>query len=309
MTARSISPATLPRRFGTYLGERFPPVEYAVAVGLFYFAASLTGARLVGARALTTATAAGLVTVFLVFLHLRLMDEVKDADHDARHFPQRAVPRGLITLQEVRALCVAVIAGELLLNARMPWPVLLSFLAALAFTLLMFREFFIGRALRANFLVYTLVHMPVLPLLSLYAYAIVAVSGETLRIAAPFTLFLVASYAGGLTLEIARKLHAPDNEPADVYTYSKHLGTAGVTTLLLGLDLVQAGCAFGLGAALGLGAAFAAGVAVACGTATIALIRFRTRPTERLASQLERAILPASVLGPYVLLVLGVAIA
>jgi len=280
-------------------------VEYATAVGLFYFAAALAAARLAGAPALTPFAAIGLVTVFLVFLHLRLMDEIKDATHDARHFPDRAVPRGLITLAEVRAIGSVVIAAELLLNALLPPAALVAFVAVLAFTFLMYREFFAGTSLRANFLVYTLVHMPVLPLLALYAYATVLDGAGV--VAAPFALFLAASYAGGLTLEIARKVHAPDAEPPGVYTYSKHLGIAGVTGLLLGLDLAQAAFAIALGGTLGLGAGFAAGVVMIGGATAVALARFGARPTERLASLLERAILPASVLGPYALLIAAVA--
>ena len=280
-------------------------MDYAFAVGLFYFAAAVTAARLTDAPALTPVTAIGLATVFLVFLHLRLMDEIKDATHDARHFPDRAVPRGLITLGEVRAIGLVLVAAEILLNALLPATTRLAFLAVLAFTLLMYREFFAGTALRANFLVYTLVHMPVLPLLALYAYATVLAGAPV--VAVPFGLFLAASYAGGLTLEIARKIHAPADEPHDVDTYSKHLGVAGVTGFLLGLDLVQTACAVALGTVLGLGAGFAAGVVLVGGATALALARFGARPTERLASLLERAILPASVLGPYGLLILAVA--
>ena len=42
----------------------------------------------------------------LMFLQLRIADEFKDADDDARWRPYRPVPRGLVTLGELRWLFV-----------------------------------------------------------------------------------------------------------------------------------------------------------------------------------------------------------
>ncbi|HEX9268744.1 MAG TPA: hypothetical protein VF998_02760 [Candidatus Limnocylindria bacterium] len=303
-TAASISPATLPRRFAVYLRERFPPAQYAFAVAIFYFAAVLSAARLAGAPPVTPAVLAGLATVFLVFLHLRLMDELKDADLDERLYPTRPVPRGLITLGELRAVGGLVILLEVALNIGMPASVLLPFLVALAFTFLMYAEFFAGRRLRANFLVYTLMHMPVLPLLAAYAYATVLAGGPP-GLSAPFGLFLVASYAGGLTLEVARKIHAPRAEPAEAYSYSKHLGTRGVSDLLIGLVAAGTLSTVALGALLGFGVVFITGVALVAAGTLLALLRFRLAPTERLAAALGTSVLPASVLGPYALLIVA----
>ena len=220
--------ATIPRRLAVYVAERFPPVEYGPAAAVFFLAAYWAALALTQRAPSPAAVAVGLVTVVLVFFHLRLMDEIKDADHDATFYPERPVPRGLISLAEIRMLLLGCIVGELVLNAAFGAAAFAAYLVAGGFTLLMYREFFVGDRLRANFLVYTLVHMPSLPLLAGYAY-VLALGPGAFRIEPAFGSFLVATYGIGLSLEVVRKFHAPADEPAVVYTYTKHLGTTGAS--------------------------------------------------------------------------------
>jgi 4-hydroxybenzoate polyprenyltransferase len=293
---------SLVRRLAVYSGERFPPLEYGPASAIFFLAAYLAAAALAHRQPEAAAIVVGVVTVLLIFFHLRLMDEVKDADHDALHYPERPVPRGLITLDEVRLLISVCIAIELALNAALSSAALAAYLVVAAFTLLMYREFFLGARLRANFLVYTLVHMPSLPLLAIYAYVLAAAPRGGIELDPAFALFLIATYAIGLALEIARKLHAPDDEPAGVYTYTKHFGTVGASALLIALVVIVTGCSLGLGAALGWGLSFGAPVVVLSAVAISRLTAFAVFPSRDRARLVEKVFVPAAVLGPYVLM-------
>lgn len=289
------------RRLAAYTAERFSPLEYVPASTVFFLAAYFAATALVRRPPDAPAVGVGSITVLLVFLHLRLMDEVKDADHDALHYPERPVPRGLITLREVRLLIAVLVAIEAALNAALALSALAAYLVVLAFTLLMYREFFVGAWLRANFLVYTLVHMPSLPLLAIYAYVLAAGPRAGIRPDPAFALFLVATYAIGLALEVARKVHASDDEPVGVYTYTKHLGIVGASVLLIGLVAIVTACAIGLGVALGWGIALDASVVVLSVVAIAGLIGFALFPSRDRARMVEKVFVPTGVLGPYVL--------
>ncbi len=290
----------LARRLARYVDERFPPAEYVPASVVFFLAAYLAATALTRRAPSGPTIAIGAATVVLVFFHLRLMDEVKDADHDALHYPQRPVPRGLVSLPEIRALLVVCVVVETLLNASLSPSALAAYVAVGTFTLLMYREFFVGARLRANFLVYTLVHMPSLPLLAVYAY-VLALGAEGPRIEPAFVLFLIATYGIGLSLEIARKLHAPEGEPPAVYTYSKHLGTGGAALLLACLVMTVTGAMAVLGATLGWGASYTLPLLALAAVALGGLLRFAAAPSERGARSVEKVFVPLAGVGPYLL--------
>lgn len=292
---------TIPRRFARYVEERFPPTEYVPAAVVFFLAAYLAATALTRRPISGPTIAIGAVTVVLVFLHLRLMDEIKDADHDALHYPERPVPRGLVSLAEIRALLVVCLAIEITLNASLSPSALAAYVVVGAFTLLMYREFFVGALLRVNFLVYTLVHMPSLPLLAAYAY-VLALGSEAPRIEPAFASFLVATYGVGLSLEIARKFHAPDGEPPAVYTYTKHLGTRGASLVLAAVIVIVAGASATLASALGWGATFVAPLVAFAAVAIGGLLRFAASPSERGARRVEKVFVPLAGIGPYLLI-------
>jgi 4-hydroxybenzoate polyprenyltransferase len=166
-------------------------------------------------------------TSLLFFLQLRIADEFKDFDEDARFRPYRPVPRGLVTLRELA--CVGVAAGlvqlglALWLHASLVWLLVPSWV----YLALMTREFFVPRWLRAHPLIYMASHMLILPLVDLYATACDwRVAGER---DAPDGLywFLVVSYLNGVVIEIGRKTRAPADEEHGVETYSALWGAQG----------------------------------------------------------------------------------
>lgn len=295
-------PRTLPARFAIYLRERFPPAEYGLAASLFFFAAYLTATGLAGRRpSIAAAEVVGLATFVLVFLHLRLMDELKDAATDERHYPWRPVPRGLVTLREIRLCSAAVIALELGLNAMLPPAVFVAYLAVLVFSLLMYAEFFSGAGLRRNVLVYTLVHMPILPLMAAYGYA-VALAGSDLELLPAFAPFLLLSYVAGLALEIGRKFHASEDDPAGAYT--KQLGSRRTVDALLTLVAAGCACTIALGVALGFDPSFVTATLLLVAVTGAGVARFRAAPSPDRARTLGSVLVPASALGPYALLAL-----
>src|SRR6266852_7621772 len=93
-------------RWWVYQRERFPVVSYGLLVAVFSLSA-LTYSTLARAQARWPQPGAFLVAAvcaFLFFLELRIFDEWKDYEDDLRYRPYRAVPRGLVTLSELRTL-------------------------------------------------------------------------------------------------------------------------------------------------------------------------------------------------------------
>jgi 4-hydroxybenzoate polyprenyltransferase len=208
-------------RWWVYQRERFPILGHGLLIAAFSLSAVSYSAILRGGDARPTGLAGGtaFVSCFLFFLQLRIADEFKDFEEDARYRAYRPVPRGLVRLRELAAVAVLAAAIQLalalLLDARLA--VLLG--GVWVYLALMSKEFFVGGWLRPRPVLYLVSHMVIVPLIDLYA---TACDWLPARGAAPSGLawFLAASYCNGVVLELGRKIRAPENEEHGVKTYS-----------------------------------------------------------------------------------------
>ncbi len=243
------------RRLWTYQRERFPlaamaPLALLLGAAATLFSALVRGAALPGATGVLAAGASAL----LVFAQMRVLDECKDAEDDALYRPYRPVPRGLVTLGELRRVLIATAAAQVAIavavDARLLW-----LLAALwGYLALMAVEFFARGWLRPRHFAYLASHVPFGALIALYAAAF-----EWLpRGAEPhpaLALLAAAALFNTALLEIGRKIRAPGDEEVGVATYSAVLGRGRATLAWL--------AAFALLLASGTLAARAAGLATA----------------------------------------------
>ncbi len=226
--------ATLLRRLRTYQAERFPLLAYIplFAVATFAAVAFSWGARWGWAtgRFPLGPWAVGLFTVLVLFFFLRVLDEHKDAEQDARYRPELPVPRGLVSLRELRIAALLTLAAALVLNALVDPALLVVLAVVLAWAGFMGREFFVPDWLRARPAWYLVSHMLVMPLIFLYATALdwLAAGG-----APPpgLAAFLALAFCNGLVIEVGRKLHPADEERegVDSYTRSWGRGVAAMT--------------------------------------------------------------------------------
>ena len=212
---------TLPVRFWIYQKERFPLQQYVPLVAAFTFSASgysvLSGGRtgLIGWLVM----AVGVATSFGLFFLLRLFDEFKDAEDDAKYRPYRAVPRGLVSFGELRGLILGVIAFLFLANA-LTTPYLLAPLAlSLGYLLLMGKEFFVPDWLRRHPVTYMLTHMMVMPLIDFYTSGLDWIV-KGVQMPRGMFLFLALTFTNGCIIEIGRKIRVPEDEEPGVETYS-----------------------------------------------------------------------------------------
>jgi hypothetical protein len=297
---------SLPARLYAYSKERFPIGSYGTGVFLSFFSAYLVAQAL--ADCYVTVgwdSIAGLATVLLVFYHLRIMDELKDAREDAQYHPERPVARGLVTLGELRLVGLVAIITQIGLNLCLGLPVFAAYLSVLLFSLLMYREFFLGQWLKRSVLLYGLSHMVTVPLIAFYIYASYAFRNNT-GFHPAFGLYLALSFVVGLFLEIARKIRSPQEEQEGVDSYSRYFGTARATYVATGLVFLGSATSTGIGLVLGFTMYYYLGIWVLFAIAMTGFLRFRLSPTPNSARHLAKIYAPAYMAGVYLLMILAI---
>jgi 4-hydroxybenzoate polyprenyltransferase len=231
-------------RWIVYQRERFPLVAHGPLIAAFSSGAVCYSAQL---RALHaglpfavrgSALAMAFVSCLLFFFELRVADEFKDAEDDARWRPYRPVPRGLVTLGELRGAAIAAALVQLALALWLEPRLLVPLLATWAYMALMTREFWAREWLRAHPVTVLWSHMLVIPLIDLYATACDWMpSGSGRAVGSGLAWFLVASFFNGMVVEIGRKIRAPADEETGVETYSVLWGPRRATMAWLVLML------------------------------------------------------------------------
>ena len=177
-----------------------------------------------------------------MFLQLRIADEFKDAEEDARWRPYRPVPRGLVKLSELRVMFIIAALMQIALVLAHDVRLLIVLAIAWTYLTLMSVEFFCRDWLKARPVVYLITHMGIMPLVDFFGTACEWLPrGST----PPSRLgwFLAASFFNGIVIEIGRKLRQPGDEEEGVETYSRLWGKSGGAAVWLTALLATLGCA------------------------------------------------------------------
>lgn len=275
-------------RWWIYQHERFPVLTHGPLIAVFSFSAVSFSSLLRGRVALPEVgtVLVAFVSAFLFFLQLRIADEFKDHEEDARYRSYRPVARGLVTLPELRIIAVA---GSLVQLGLALWvdPSLALLLVLVWLYLgLMSTEFLVRDWLKAHPFTYMGTHMVIMPMINLYATA----CDWLVAAAAPrsgLIWFLVLSFFNGIVIEIGRKIRAPEDEAHGVETYSSLWGRRNaVLSWLAALSLT--GISAWLAAAqIGLATPVAGLLGVLLGAAVIVAGRFLRQPVTKRARLFE----------------------
>jgi len=275
-------------RLWTYQRERFPLGTFAllafvVAFSALAYSALMRGVySLPGAMTLVTATA----SAFLLFLQMRVLDEFKDCEDDARYRPYRPVPRGLVTLDELAWVGMAAAVAELVIafvvDARLVW--LLA--AVWGYLALMTAEFFVPAWLKARPFIYMTSHLVAGALITAYLTAFDWLAENALP--QPGMLALVAvGYCTGTLLEIGRKIRAPRDEEPGVVTYSLAWGRNAAVGAWFATFLLTAAVGEFAAWRIGFAGAFFALVALLTAVAGWCCWRFMQTPVTCHARSIE----------------------
>lgn len=230
--------AFVPQNLLLYIHERFSLSQFIPLALLFGAHASLFAQALSQRQYNLIATAFTILALLLFLFRLRLFDEFKDYEHDKRYYPKRPVSRGLISLRSLQPLIALVIFAEVIISLVFGLVSFLFYLAALLYSLLLLKEFFLKQWLRKHFTLYILLHEVLAIFLFYYLYAINTNNPSFLSSAIVMThaLFLTISF---FSLEVARKIRPQSLEIASKDTYTAQYGIVGANMLLGCLQIIS----------------------------------------------------------------------
>ncbi len=235
---------SLGSRFWEYQGERFPFLQHGLLIVTFTFSAASYSRICRGAPGFIPLGQfiVGAITSLLFFFLLRIFDEFKDAEEDARYRPYRPVPRGLIHLRELARIGVGVVAAQIAMNALTMPAMLPAYGLVLLYMLLMAREFFVPAWLKRRPILYMVSHMVVMPLIDFYTTGLDWLNAG---VAPPRGLefFLLVTFLNGIVIEVGRKIRSTEMEEEGVETYSALYGGSRATIAWLAIIVITYGSA------------------------------------------------------------------
>jgi 4-hydroxybenzoate polyprenyltransferase len=218
------------RRFFIYQKERFPFFGHGLLVASFSFSAISYSRICRGAEGFVSwpTFLVGIITTISLFFLVRVFDEFKDAEDDAKYRSHLPVPRGLISFKELAFLGVLAVILQIGLNAWLFPKMLIMYGIAIGYLCLMGKEFFIGEWLKKHQFWYVVSHMLIIPLIDMYASGL---DWLLEGVSAPkgLVFFFIFSFMNGIVLEIGRKIRIPEKE--EFNTYSTLFGAAKATQL------------------------------------------------------------------------------
>ena len=268
------------RRWWVYQSERFPLLRHGPLILAFSFSAVAFSWMLRSPAGWPSPLSAvvAFASCLVFFLQLRIADEFKDDEEDARYRPYRPVPRGLVTLRELGGLFVLGGALQLGLALWLDARLLVLLLVTWTYLTLMSKEFFVAQWLRGKHLLYMVTHMAIMPLIDLYATSTDWLVHQGHPPSGLFW-FLLASLFNGMVIEIGRKIRSPQDEQEGVATYSTVWGRPRAVAawwLVLGLTF---GCACLAARRIGFVPPLAIALGATFGAAVLIGVRFLRQET------------------------------
>lgn len=220
-------------RWLQFLKERHEPVGITIMISAF-FAANALIAYQPGIHAIPgwDRLVPGFFLVWLVFLHMRLFDEVKDYDFDREHNPERPLARGLISVGEFSAMTLVCLLTEATLAAILGWPTFVTYVMVVCFTLMMRMEFFVGDWMRPKLELYAITHTFSATMIGLLIHSVVSGNDPSLADKG-FLLFALGNWFVFNVFEFGRKTFGKEEEREGVESYSDRLAPWGAVVLLM----------------------------------------------------------------------------
>lgn len=221
---------TLLKNWWIFVKERFPLGSHIPMVALFCIGNVILTEELTKADKFVNPLL--FLLTFLFFFRLRCFDEIKDYEVDLRVNPTRPLARGVLTVSQVKVMIAVVAVLEIALAGSFGLAPLGMHLIAMAYSFLMYKEFFIGKWLSRHLTTYAVTHTFVSMLLGL---SLAAQTLGTMNEQILMTVIWIAPINWTLfnLFEFARKTFAPDEERPHVESYSSLFGVLGAVALSL----------------------------------------------------------------------------
>ncbi len=206
--------------------ERFDPFSHLVMISLF-IAGHMSLVKEVDVKSallLFTGT-----TIF--FFKLRCFDEVKDLDLDMKINPDRPLPRGLLSVFDMKDAIILCFLFENIIFYTIGVNAGIAMSIASLYSFIMYKEFFMGAWFRDKLTSYATAHTLVTILLSLSLFC--ALSGDSFySLGIKEYCFAIVSWLLFNIFELGRKTFLQSEERDQVESYSKVWGKGGAVILV-----------------------------------------------------------------------------
>jgi len=229
------------KRLAVYFREMFPLVQrIGISYLLFfeiYFLVLLTKGKFIFNFGIPEIV--GGFTVFGFLLFLRVADDFKDYETDTKLFPERPLPSGRVTKNDLKGLLIVDVLLMIVLNYffmnNFGW-----FLFLMIYGALMSFWFFAKTKIQKSLPLALITHNPIQLIINAYIISFTCLKYNIEIWQYTNIVILFALYFDGLIWEIGRKVRAPEEE-TEYVTYSKLFGVKKVVTfimLIMGFDLI-----------------------------------------------------------------------
>jgi 4-hydroxybenzoate polyprenyltransferase len=198
------------------------------------------------------------VAALAIFFRLRVFDEIKDCTTDRHAHPDRPLARGLISLTEAKVAAFSCLAFEGACSAVLGQAAFAAWSLVAGYSLLMYREFFIGWWLRPRLTTYAVMHTLVACWIAAWTFC--AATGRAFAdMPASYAQLVLANWAVFNLFEFGRKTFGVEEERGPDESYSKRFGPAHAAANVLLMAVPASGLAVSMGRALNLPLVFAIG--------------------------------------------------
>ncbi len=276
-------------RIYAYTCERFPLLVNGLLILSFYSSNQFLAhalSRPGAAMRYDLGSLCGYLTILCFFLHMRIFDDHKDYVADCRFFPHRVLQRGVVTLGELKLLGGVAITLEFVLAALSGPAAVVSLLVAFAFSVLMLKEFFVGKWLKKRFLLSASLHLLIMPLLTMIVWSF-ATKQYFWEIPSWYWLYSAVSFFLAFNWEVSRKIRVPEDEIDGVDSYTRLFGTYGAAYLVLALRVIDTALVAVVATHLGLSVWFYALLVLLFLVCLVGFFQYRFQTSPATAHRME----------------------
>ena len=221
------------KKWNTYQKERFPILTFGlyvltIVIAVFCFCNNINQ---VFVSYLTVIPM--FIVTFLQFLMIRIVDEFKDYKEDCKYRPYRPVPRGLVSLKELKVLLViCLIIQTTITYFTTPYGMVYLIILWIYF-FIMSKGYFIKKFLDKHILFEVLLDEIMMPIMVMFLASFIFKGFYNLN---NILNMLILSYLVSWIVEIARKTRCEEDEENGVKTYTAVLGINKTMLLLAFLE-------------------------------------------------------------------------
>lgn len=208
-----------------FFNERFSPLTHIPMIVLFCFGT----ATFIDLRDNLPKIYASILAL-LFFFRLRLFDEIKDYELDIVINPTRPLPRGLLTINDLKfGIIICTTAEYIFLSSFLPDSFRFWILATI-WSFFMYKEFFIPTLIKPHLTTYATTHTFVtLPL----TLSLICGMNETSIVQQSDYFVAVGAWFVFNIFELGRKTFTQNEEKTEIESYSKIWGQNGAVLLVL----------------------------------------------------------------------------